>query len=211
MNKLLLEKQDNLDDIKYYVGEYYECIKEFEKNKSANKSDRTINGVKRILLSIKLTKDFKKKEKEYDKILAEIKDPKKSKLPIYVGSHYLAFPINPIETQINGDTGSSIITNYYYLGDNENVVESQGLIVNGKRIEIENEIDMSSFFKLSPNFLGEISREDKKMVINPIKKYVDGKIHEKDFQSWDELRASINQDLAEKKDIFSKKDEELQQ
>jgi len=219
MNILLLEKEDNLDDIEYYLSEYYNCIEAFEIKKSENEIDNKAFLTDKLKKQLNLIKEQIKKEKRIEDILEDIKDIRDSKLFFYLGSYFLPIPSNT-STDKNeiDDLDSSNLIDYYYEYDKEVIVEVVGLLIDGKRIEIQNEIDVSNFFKLTPDFFGKLNKKDKNMIVKTIRTYVDGKIQENDFQEWEDLRASINQDLAEKKDILkvkrnvpTKKGESLEQ
>lgn len=201
MNKLAKKIEENLDDIEYYLSDFYECNEEYKEKLEEINSDKSKNTFQKIILRTELSIEHKKDEKHFDGILDDFKDIKKSKLLFFIGSSQ---EFVPVETNTTEKSQKKILKtyDYYYLGDVDNVERVLRPTIFGKeikRVKIKNEIDIHSHFDY-------IDKLNNKINIVDLRNYVFDKNEENDFETWDELIASINQDLAERKKILNEKD-----
>ncbi len=205
MNKLAEEIEENLDDIEYYLSDFYEFNDEYKEKLEEINSDKSKNTFQKIILRTELSLEHKKDEKYLDGILDDFKDIKKSKLLFFMGSIQ---EFVPIETNSTETSQKKVVKTYdcYYLCDVDHVERVLRPTIFGKetkRVKIKNEIDIHSHFDFIDKLNNKINKED-------LKNYVNDMIEKNDFQTWDELRTAIVMDLEKNKDMSKEEEDTLE-
>jgi len=205
MNKLLEEKQEQIDKIASCDLEYLNIYKNYLKQKKLVGLDKNAGLIKKMILKSNLKKRYKEQRlelKEKRKSLTDIND---SKLIFYVGTNWELLSLEAIDDPYKGQGPETVGTvNYYYSYDKDKFYCILGIDDPDKREKIENEIDVSLHFKKYGNVLGEISEENRKEIGKKLTKFVDEAILEKDPQTWEELRKIVNRRFHYKKENLKK-------
>lgn len=198
MNKLFLEKQENIDAIENLSNKHYQNNKEFYEQIKLFDLEKNKNSIQKMILKAKLIKEHEKTVKSFYKLSDSLKSIKDSKLLFYIGHRV-----------VNGKT-----RDYYYAYDKDRISYIERTSKLGKekeRVMMDNEIDVHSLCAPLGNY-------NMSVIMIELSNYVDGKIRKNDFQSWDKLRHSTIQEMAgdkyyaafENMDISTEKEEILE-
>ncbi len=183
MNKLLLEKEANIKNSKIYMRDHVECKREYIEQINEITSDETKNTFQKIILKSKLNKERENNVRCYNKIADRLISINDSKLIFYIGSS--------VHNEKTRD--------YYYAFDKDRVSyieRSSKLGKTKERVAIIDEINADNL----------LNHYNIRKIMIELNNYVEYMIKENDFQTWDELRTAIIQDLSKYKNISSKKD-----
>jgi len=183
MNKLLLEKEANIKNSKNYMRDHVECKREYIEQINEITSDETKNTFQKIILKSKLNKERENNVRCYNKIADRLISINDSKLIFYIGSS--------VHNEKTRD--------YCYAFDKDRVSYIERSSKLGKikeRVAIIDEINADNL----------LNHYNIRKIMIELNNYVEYMIKENDFQTWDELRTAIIQDLSKYKNISSKKE-----